>query len=576
MRTYFVSILLFVVYSSLLQAHTIHVPGDSLTIQGGIHGAVDGDTVMIDPGSYAEHGIDFFGKAITVMSTDPSDPGVVASTIVDADSMGRAFYFGNGERESSVLTGLTITGGFALEGSGGGIYCDNSSPTLSNNTITENSAGWSGGGIGCYGNSSPTVSNNTISKNRATDSGGGIWSGNNSSPIVSGNTITENNAGNLGGGIYCFVSSPRIEHNTITLNSAPDGHGGGIACWVSITTIDENTISGNTAIEGGGIHCGWSSNPIITNNTISENTASDVGGGIYCRDFASPRIENNLITSNSAANHGGGVYSFHYSSPEMINNTISGNAAIRGGGIFFTDHANSSITNTILWFNDAQEGPEIYLGSTAIPTELSIDYSDVEGGLASVFVDSGCTIQWGYSMMESDPLFRDAASGDYHLMALECGFGDDSPCIDGGDFAISDLTLDCSHGLGLIRSDMGAYGGRGGGPVETDEDKGVSGNLSFPKTVDLSQNFPNPFNPSTTISFTIPGTTSERQPVDLIIYDIRGRRVRTLIDSDLEPGIHTITWNGRDEPGGVVSSGMYLYTLKTRKEIVTRKMMVLK
>jgi parallel beta-helix repeat protein len=576
MRTYFVSIILFVVYSSLLQAHTIHVPGDSLTIQGGIHGAVDGDTVMIAPGRYVEHGIDFFGKAITVMSTDPSDPGVVASTIVDADSLGRVFYFGNEETSSSVLTGLTITGGFALAGSGGGIYCHNSSPTLSNNTITENSAGWTGGGIGCFWYSSPIISHNTISKNRAADSGGGIWCGNYSSPIVTGNTITENSARNLGGGIYCFAfSASVIENNAITLNSAPDGLGGGIACWASPSTIRENTISGNTALEGGGIHCGASS-PIITNNTISENTASDIGGGIFCRDFSSPGIENNLITGNSAANHGGGVYSFHYASPQMINNTISGNTATSGGGIFFTDHANSSITNTILWFNDAQEGPEIYVGSAAIPTELSIDYSDVQGGLASVFVDSGCTIQWGYSMMESDPLFRDAAGGDYHLMARECGFGDDSPCIDGGDFAISDLTLDCSHGLGLMRSDMGAYGGIGGGPTGIKDDKVVSGNLSFPRTVDLLQNYPNPFNPYTTISFTIPGSESDRQSAELTIYDIRGRRVRSLINSDLQPGLHAIVWDGRDNRGRSIPSGIYLYALKTRNGTLTRKMMVLK
>jgi hypothetical protein len=100
--------------------------------------------------------------------------------------------------------------------------------------------------------------------------------------------------------------------------------------------------------------------------------------------------------------------------------------------------------------------------------------------------------------------------------------------------------------------------------------------LELPRSWALSQNYPNPFNPSTTISFDLPETAGTSQPVNLTVYDIRGRRVRTLIDSDIEPGSHKIHWDGRDERGQSVASGIYLYTLKAGEGIYTRKMTVLK
>ena len=68
-----------------LHARIIHVPADSTTILAGIDGAVGGDTVMISPGDYHEHGITFQGRAITVRGPDPEDSTAVAGTVADAD-----------------------------------------------------------------------------------------------------------------------------------------------------------------------------------------------------------------------------------------------------------------------------------------------------------------------------------------------------------------------------------------------------------------------------------------------------------------------------------------------------------
>jgi hypothetical protein len=103
-----------------------------------------------------------------------------------------------------------------------------------------------------------------------------------------------------------------------------------------------------------------------------------------------------------------------------------------------------------------------------------------------------------------------------------------------------------------------------------------SSGTTLPRAFSLSQNYPNPFNPSTTIALNISGTPGEKQHVEVTIYDIRGRQVFTLIDSDLEPGSYNLHWNGRNNRGKSVSSGIYLYTLKTKEETFTRKMTILK
>ncbi len=99
-----------------------------------------------------------------------------------------------------------------------------------------------------------------------------------------------------------------------------------------------------------------------------------------------------------------------------------------------------------------------------------------------------------------------------------------------------------------------------------------AGGPELPAASMLLQNYPNPFNPSTTIAFVL----AERAEVDLSIYDLRGRLVRTVIKRDMEAGDHSVVWDGKDDSGRRVSSGSYLYRLRTNDEVVTRKMIVVK
>ncbi|HEU4365059.1 MAG TPA: FG-GAP-like repeat-containing protein, partial [Candidatus Krumholzibacteria bacterium] len=89
----------------------------------------------------------------------------------------------------------------------------------------------------------------------------------------------------------------------------------------------------------------------------------------------------------------------------------------------------------------------------------------------------------------------------------------------------------------------------------------------------LAQNYPNPFNPATTIRFELP---AGRHRVSLSIYDVTGARVRTLVDGTLPGGAHSATWDGRNNAGSPVGSGVYFYRLSTVGRAETRKMVLLK
>jgi parallel beta-helix repeat protein len=333
-------------------------PGES--IQAAIDAADPGDEVVVGVGVYVER-IDFKGKPITVRSTDPGNPAVVAATIIDGDAGGSVVTFTSGEGSGSLLAGLTIANGSGTDDGwgdteGGGIYCQASSPTISGNTISGNSATYEGGGISCQA-SSPTISGNTISGNSADCDGGGIacWGG---SPTISGNTISGNSA-DFGGGICYYESSPTISGNTISGNSVA-WNGGGIACWGGSPTISGNTISGNSAFHGGGICC-YESSPTIVNSIIA---FSGGGGGIYADSGTLPTVVYCDVYGNT-----GGDY-VNMADPTGTNGNISVDPlfANAGGGDFHLKSGGGRwdpIAAT--WVTDSVHSPCIDTGDPASP-----------------------------------------------------------------------------------------------------------------------------------------------------------------------------------------------------------------
>ncbi len=100
---------------------------------------------------------------------------------------------------------------------------------------------------------------------------------------------------------------------------------------------------------------------------------------------------------------------------------------------------------------------------------------------------------------------------------------------------------------------------------------GMAGAEILPTTFALYANAPNPFNPQTAIRFDLP----QAETVRLEVYDVLGRKVRALIQSDLPPGIHRVIWNGRDSRGRQVGSGVYFYRLEAGAYTQTRRMLLL-
>jgi hypothetical protein len=100
----------------------------------------------------------------------------------------------------------------------------------------------------------------------------------------------------------------------------------------------------------------------------------------------------------------------------------------------------------------------------------------------------------------------------------------------------------------------------------------AAGDAGVPTAFALAGNYPNPFNPMTTIRFDVPRTG--RVTVD--VYDVRGQRIARLVDGEVAPGRHTVVWDGRDRHGRTVSSGVYFSRLEAEGVTKTDRMVLMK
>jgi hypothetical protein len=110
-----------------------------------------------------------------------------------------------------------------------------------------------------------------------------------------------------------------------------------------------------------------------------------------------------------------------------------------------------------------------------------------------------------------------------------------------------------------------------GNTVVLTKNPGDAGGIT-PATYSLGQNYPNPFNPSTTIAYSLknPGH------VKISVYNVLGQNVRTLVNEFKDANAHTAVWNGLDDAGNIVSSGVYFYRIQTGDYSDIRKMVLMK
>jgi hypothetical protein len=116
------------------------------------------------------------------------------------------------------------------------------------------------------------------------------------------------------------------------------------------------------------------------------------------------------------------------------------------------------------------------------------------------------------------------------------------------------------------------------GGLQTGVEDPFSDDPILPQSFTLNQNYPNPFNPTTTISYSIDQNAAQRSAnrTELVIYNILGQEIRTLVSLEQGPGEYSVVWDGRSESGSEVSSGVYLYRLKRGEISQSRKMVLLK
>ncbi len=467
-------------------------------------------------------------------------------------------------KSNPIITNNIISYNIAANNAGG-IFCyDSTNATITDNTITNNSCVDDGGGILCSTFSDPIIRNNIISDNSAT-SGGGLNFYYESNPLVE-NNIIENNLAENGAGAYCkLLADPIIKNNIFKGNIAENNGGGIVIKDMSNPTISYNTIESNSASSGAGIYAKYFSTALISYNTIKSNSATN-GGGVYADDNSYPILINNLIFENIASSNGGGVCCRDTSNVVLINNTITDNEAVEGGGLFCKQESSPSITNTIIWHNtinqvtidDDESNPNFY-------------YSNIAGGTIGFDGDGSGHYYFNGDYIEcisEIPYFTRAEENPYALQSK-------SPCIDFGTSDTTGLNLpDTTDFIGNVRIyndriDIGAYEYIGDKPITPDIHYDE---VIIPLETNLYQNYPNPFNPTTTIRFDL----NKAEYIKIQVYNIKGQLVKTLVNKNLEAGIHSIVWEGDSEDNSPVPSGIYYYKMQTEEYEKINRLILLK
>ncbi|MDQ7063556.1 MAG: FlgD immunoglobulin-like domain containing protein [candidate division KSB1 bacterium] len=235
-----------------------------------------------------------------------------------------------------------------------------------------------------------------------------------------------------------------------------------------------------------------------------------------------------------------------------------------------------------IWYTTSSDDA----ASWAEPQPATSINTELDNQMPHLFRDS--TGQWWLYFMSDDPITlksgiyraRQSIPGDWNSWSKpELVIGT------GNTFAVGEPTL-TSHGdiafVVVYDADSAAtptdrfdadpwFLPRKDSPTAVNER-----NRERPDEFQLLQNFPNPFNPETVISYTVPLSPSGALLVQLKIYNLKGQLVRTLVKGYQGAGAYSVTWDGRDDQGQAVASGVYLYQFRAGEEVEVRRMLLLR
>ncbi len=349
---------------------------------------------------------------------------------------------------------------------------------------------------------------------------------------------------------------------------------------------------------------------VIKNNLIHDNSSVFLASsGIYSQ-WSSAKIENNTIVNNS----GNGLWlQANSDSLTVINNIIVNNTGV---GFQYDQIAGSPFPITD--YNDVWENSPNYSGFTPGTHSISDDPLFVGAGDYFLTVDSPC-IDAGDPTFPLDPDGTTADMGaypfyqDFEILVTDLSYAN----FMGEDWITEDQSIDEGDSLNffIVASDPNGNDleyewlldgenvsientytfltdeSSAGGYVITlfvTDNSGNRNELNYLWNITVNdvvsteeilltpyslRNFPNPFNPVTTISFE---TTNLHENTRIEIYNLKGQKVKTLVNEELAAGKHSVIWNGADDSGKSVSSGIYFYKMRAGNYTSTKKMILMK
>jgi hypothetical protein len=499
---------------------------------------------------------------------------------------------------------------------GGAIYLYNSSGDVTGNTIGSNTLEIGGadspmgGGIALEDCGVVTLSGNTIAGNTGAMNGGALWVVASPDVTVDGGVVSGNTASQYGGGAYTGGSTTAVAFDGVAFdgNTTTGIAGGAVAALdTSVITVSGCVFEGNNAKLGAGVYA-TQGQADVRHNLFVENLADITGGAAYFATLAGGELMGNTADRNTGVAGTGGFQLA--SSPIDVFNNIVANSA--GHGVACSGTLPSLGYNLVSGstgddYNGCAAGGGSVTGDPAFADTASSDYHLT---LASPAIDAG----------DPDPAYDDpdGSRGDMgwygshaftmqrpsypkNLSSVTSGSDVTLTWSENPETSVSYYAVFCDTIAGFTPSAgnlvtttpdttttlpaptdttyyvVGAVDGDGyasgySSEVESEPNSGSAAGDVARYANRLDQNVPNPFNPTTAIGYSL----ADRAKVSIRIYDVAGRLVRTLVEDVQPAGIHKVTWDGTNNAGQTVSSGLYFSRLESGSFVQTRKMVLLK
>lgn len=337
-----------------------------------------------------------------------------------------------------------------------------------------------------------------------------------------------------GGGPDTTLALPGVTYATTGNSQTNPG------ALLVLDTLGVGTLVGPTGITGG---FGDPGVPALAISSIGAMYAFDIG------------TSSNLYKLDAATGTATLVAATALSSPPA--------AAFAGNDVLFA----ADITGKLYWV-DHTTGAATLIGATGVfvkgmafhPNTGELWATDASSDVYTINPITAAPTLVGNTGLPPSPDIHFDQSGDL--------FGVSGGGLSGNNY----ISIDTSTGAGTVIGPVGFSSVSGMAMMINRTASGIAGDTPVPAAVSQLRNYPNPFNPTTTVSWEL----SRETHLTLGVYDVSGRLIVMLLDERMSAGPQVWVWNGRDRSGRPVASGMYLFRLVAGRESLTRKAILLK